>query len=210
MITKNFPLLSGLIVGIMYYMCTEQILLSIGIALAVVIIVALAQWGSQWSYRKNAKRLILKRLEVTTSEESPKPDGKGNSYYIVELKAKRNWLYSLFMRRVSLEIFTKVRFQVQWGEEKGNSFRCSADEITLGLDIPRRLFMIAHNTIAKLAIVKSEKFVLSSLGETAACGQELIGNYNLTILICDNKQSTELSELPCPLCIKEGKISETP
>mgnify|MGYP001106717711 CR=1 FL=1 len=195
MTVEKVSLLAGLIAGVTFAMNTGQILMSFGIAISTIIIVSLAVFG----YKKIVKKLLIKNLEVTQNKESPKYDDEGNGYYIVELEVKqRNWLYNLFFRGVRLEVFTRTRFQGTKGE-----FSCPTDEITLGLDRPRRLFTVEYGKIAKLNIVKSKDFILTSLRETDFCGQELQGDYSLTILVNTNKEKTEL---PCPLCIKESNI----
>ena len=194
---KEASLLAGLMAGITYAMSTGQILMSFGIAISTIIIVSLVVFG----YKKIAKKLLIKNLKVTQSKESPQHDNEGNGYYIVELEVRqRNRLYNLFFRGVRLEVFTRTRFQGAKGD-----FRCPIDEITLGLNRPRRLFTVAYGKIAKLNIIKSKNFVLYSLRETDFCGQELQGDYSLTILVNINKEKIEL---PCPLCIKDGKLNE--
>ena len=159
--------------------------------------------GATQYYLKLTKKLIIDNLYIAISKESPKYDGKGNGYQLVELKAKQR--NRLFYKNVNLEVFVRVRFQ--WGEENRDRFHCPADEISLGLDVPRRLLTVAFGKVAKLAIaIKSRDFVLYSLRETDFCGEALEGDYTLTIVVYSSNIEFEPLELPCPVSIQEGDI----
>ena len=100
-------MLVGLVAGITYAMCTGQVLVSFWVSIVAIIIVTLLVFG----YKKIAKKLLIKNLEVTRSEESPKYDDE-NGYYIVELGIRqRNWLYNLFLEVLGLKCLPESDFR---------------------------------------------------------------------------------------------------